>query len=140
MASSLRLAEFERFHAARIILNQSRPSLSELGVTLLVTLGIAPFSFVTFFVIPMMGQITVGFGLILTLLYLYFRRSLLVAGTAFVGAAFFWGMLFASIQLIKNNLEVPLFFFTAMGIPVCTAYCIFIGTRIWTIRGGVDPI
>jgi hypothetical protein len=139
MSSSVRLIDFERFHSAQIVLTQESPSVRELVITLLVTLGIAPFSFVTFFVIPMMGQITVGLSLFLTALYLYFRRSILVAGTAVVGAMFFWGLLFVTIQAIKQNLEVPLFFFTATGIPVCTAYCIFIGTRIWTIRGGVDP-
>jgi hypothetical protein len=139
MSSSVRLIDFESFHAARITLSPAKPSLRELVITLLVTLAIAPFSFVTFFVIPMMGQITVGLSLFLTLLYLYFRRSVLVAGTAIIGAVFFWGLLFVTIQGIKQNLEVPLFFFTATGIPVCTAYCIFIGTRIWTIRGGVDP-
>jgi hypothetical protein len=138
MSYNLRLVDFERFHSAQVALTQERPSLRELCITLLVTLGIAPFSFVTFFVIPMMGQITVGFALLLTVLYLYFRRSLLVAGTALLGAVFFWGLLFVTIQGIKQNLEVPLFFFTATGIPVCTAYCIFIGTRIWTIRGGID--
>jgi hypothetical protein len=43
-----------------------------------------------------------------------------------------------SIQAIKNNLEVVLFFLTATGIPVSAIYCMFIGTRIWSIRGGVE--
>jgi hypothetical protein len=50
----------------------------------------------------------------------------------------FWTMLFVSIQAIKNNLEVLLFFFTATGIPVSAMYCMFIGSRIWAIRGGAE--
>lgn len=140
ISPKISLVEFENFHSARSAPQQLMPSLRELVITFLVTLGIAPFSFVTFFVIPMMGQVTVGLSMFLTILYLFFRRSTLVALTAGVGAVLFWGVLFVTIQAIKNNLEVPLFFFTATGIPVCAAYCIFIGTRIWTIRGGIDPV
>lgn len=114
--------------------------MREFLITFAITLGTALFSFVTFFVIPIMGQITVGLSLICALLYLYFRRSLLGALTVGVGAALFWSLLFLGIQGIKSNLEVPLFFFAATAIPVCVAYCIFIGTQIRTIRGGIDPL
>jgi uncharacterized membrane protein YwaF len=89
-------------------------------------------------VIPVMGQITVGFALLLTAIYLCCRKSILVALTAGLGVLAFWSVLFETIQVIKTNLEVPLFFFTATGIPVSAIYCIFIGTRIWTIRGGAE--
>jgi hypothetical protein len=98
----------------------------------------APFSFVTFMVIPMMGQVTVGLSFLLTVWYLVSRKSLLAFLTVLGGSILFGMVLFATIQVIKNNLEVPLFFFTATGIPVSAMYCIFIGTRIWTIRGGLD--
>lgn len=112
--------------------------MMELVVTLATTLFMAPFVVVTFSVIPMMGQITVGFSVLVTSLYLYYRKSLLVVGTAVGGSLIFWSVLFVSIQTIKNSIGIPLFFFTALGIPVCVLYTMFVGTRIWTIRGGVE--
>ena len=61
-----------------------------------------------------------------------------MAGTAIGFSIVFWVALFLSIQGIKNNLEVLLFFLTATGIPVSAMYCMFIGSRIWTIRGGAE--
>ena len=132
------VSDFEVFHSATAIQRQQVPSLKELCVTLLITLGMAPFAFVTFMVIPIMGQVTVGFAALLTVLYLFFRRSALIALTVLVGSFVFWSVIFGVIQVIKNNLEVPLFFFTATGIPVCAIFCMFIGARIWTIRGGAE--
>jgi hypothetical protein len=132
------VVEFEKFHASRTAPTQTVPELRELAITFALTLFMAPFSFVTFMVIPVMGQITVGLSVLLTVLYLFSRRSWLVALTAVSGTVLFWGLLFVTIQSIKNNLEVPLFFFTATGIPVSAMYCMFIGTRIWTVRGGLE--
>ena len=117
---------------------QVAPTMIELITTLAITLFMAPFAVVTFSVIPMMGQITVGFSVLVTSLYLYYRRSLLVLGTAVGGSVIFWSVLFVSIQTIKNSIGIPLFFFTALGIPVCVLYTMFVGTRIWTIRGGIE--
>ena len=117
---------------------QGAPTMMELILTLATTLFMAPFVVVTFSVIPMMGQITVGFSVLVTSLYLYDRKSLLVVGTAVGGSLIFWSVLFVSIQTIKNSIGIPLFFFTALGIPVCVLYTMFVGTRIWTIRGGIE--
>ena len=117
---------------------QGAPTMMELILTLATTLFMAPFVVVTFSVIPMMGQITVGFSVLVTSLYLYYRKSLLVVGTAVGGSLIFWSVLFVSIQTIKNSIGIPLFFLTALGIPVCVLYTMFVGTRIWTIRGGIE--
>ena len=117
---------------------QGAPTMMELILTLATTLFMAPFVVVTFSVIPMMGQITVGFSVLVTSLYLYYRKSLLVVGTAVGGSLIFWSVLFVSIQTIKNSIGIQLFFFTALGIPVCVLYTMFVGTRIWTIRGGIE--
>ena len=117
---------------------QGAPTMMELILTLATTLFMATFVVVTFSVIPMMGQITVGFSVLVTSLYLYYRKSLLVVGTAVGGSLIFWSVLFVSIQTIKNSIGIPLFFFTALGIPVCVLYTMFVGTRIWTIRGGIE--
>lgn len=138
MNNRLLVSDFERFHAKNIVPVQLRPSLSELFLTALITLIITPFSFVIFLVIPVMGMITVCFSFLLSCLYLYYRRSILVAGTAIGCSVVFWVALFMSIQGIKNNLEVVLFFLTAMGIPVSAMFCMFIGSRIWSIRGGAE--
>jgi len=138
MSNLMRVSDFERYHGQQLVPVQVRPSLKELLITAAITLLIAPFSFVIFLVIPVMGVITVGFSFFLTCLYLYYRKSILVAATAFCCSVVFWGALFLSIQGIKNNLEVLLFFFTATGIPVSAMYCMFIGARIWSIRGGAE--
>jgi hypothetical protein len=138
MSDRLQLSEFERFHRARLAPVQQRPSLGELALTAVVTFIMAPFGFVTFMVIPVMGQVTVGFALLLTCIYLFYRRSVAAAAVAIGCSVIFWAVLFLTIQAIKNNLEVVLFFFTATGIPVSAMYCMFIGTRIWSIRGGLE--
>jgi hypothetical protein len=138
MSHQLQLSEFERFHREQLVPTQQRPALGELMLTAIVTLIMSPFGFVTFMVIPVMGQVTVGFALLLTALYLFYRRSLAVALVTIGCSVAFWLTLFLTIQAIKNHLEVLLFFFTATGIPVSAMYCMFIGTRIWSIRGGVD--
>ena len=136
--SRISVDEFERYHAARIVRKLPPASLQEALCTLLIALFMAPFTVVTFAVIPVMGQVTVLLSVSLTLLYLYFRRSVMVAVAAIASTAFFWTLLFVTIQAIKNNLEVPLFFFTALGIPVSAMYSIFIASRIWIVRGGVE--
>jgi hypothetical protein len=138
MENCTTINDFESYHSSKLIPLQSKPTIKELLVTALVTLIMAPFSFITFMVIPMMGMITVGFSAMVTALYLYYRRSVLVALTAIVCFVVFWSVLFATIQEIKNNLEVLLFFFTATGIPVSAMYCMYIGSRIWAIRGGAE--
>jgi hypothetical protein len=115
---------------------QLAPSIFELFATLGITIFMAPFVVVTFLVIPMMGQITVGFSVFVTLLYLFYRRSLLVCLAAFGGSVVFWSAIFLTIQTIKNQIGVPLFILTALGIPVCILYSMLIGARIWVIRGG----
>jgi hypothetical protein len=47
-------------------------------------------------------------------------------------------VLFGTIQSYKNDLDVLLFFLTALGIPVTLMYCMFIGSQIWIVRGGVE--
>ncbi len=138
MLEQVRLSEFESYHRRDIVPAQKRPSFKELSITALITLVMAPFGFVTFMVIPVMGQVTVGFALFVTFLYLFYRRSLAVAAVTIGCSVLFWLALFLSIQGIKNNLEVLLFFYTATGIPVSAMYCMFIGSRIWSIRGGLE--
>jgi uncharacterized membrane protein YwaF len=85
-----------------------------------------------------MGPITVLCSAFVSALYLFYRRSWIVAAAVVISLLLFWGALFLSIQAIKNNLEVLLFFLTAMGIPVSAIFCMFVGSKIWTIRGGAD--
>lgn len=131
-----KLSDVERSIARRQRPALRAPSLTELVLTLGVTIFMAPFVVVTFLVIPMMGQITVGFSVLVTALYLFYRRSVLVWVMAVGGSVIFWSALFLSIQGIKNQLAVPLFILTALGIPVCVIYSMLIGARIWAIRGG----
>lgn len=138
VAPHIRLDDFERFHERNSVRTPPPVTLRELAYTLVIALFLSPFFFATFFLIPMMGQISVGLAGFLTVLYLYYRRSILVAAVTLGAAAIFSGVTFATIQSIKNNLEVPLFILIALGIPVTALYCIFIAGRIWDIRGGAD--
>jgi hypothetical protein len=138
VAPHIRLDDFEKFHVRQMVRTSPPVTLREVLCTLLVTLVCAPFFFATFFLIPMMGQVTVGLAALLTALYLWFRRSLLVAFIAVSGAGIFSGLMFAFIQSIKMRLDVPLFILIALGIPVTAIYSIFIAGRIWILRGGVD--
>ncbi len=138
VAPHIRLDEFEKFHQRQIVRTVPRVTLREVGYTLLVGLICSPFFFATFFLIPMMGQITVGLAAFLTALYLWFRRSILIALIALSSAGIFSGLMFGFIQSIKTRLEVPLFILIALGIPVTAMYSIFIAGRIWILRGGVD--
>lgn len=134
----IRLEEFENFHIRHRAKVQRAVTLRELGYTFITSILVSPFLLGTFFLIPMMGQISVGLAGLLTAIYLWYRRSLLVACVALSGSGIFSAFIFATIQGIKHNLEVPLFIIIALGIPVTTIYTIFIAARIWVIRGGID--
>lgn len=136
--SRISVEDFERYHAARIVRKLPPASVQEVLCTIIAALFMAPFTVVTFLVIPVMGQVTVLLSVSLTLLYLYYRRSIVVSLAAIGSTIFFWSLLFITIQAIKNNLEVPLFFFTALGIPVSAMYSMFIASRIWIVRGGAE--
>lgn len=138
VTARIRLDQFERFHAQRRVLVLPRATCSEVAITFLVALIVAPFFFATFFIIPMMGQISVGLAGLLTAIYLYFRKSVVIALTVMTAAVILSSLAFATIQSIKYNLEVPLFILVALGIPVTAMYCIFIAGRIWIVKGGVE--
>ncbi len=138
VAPHIRLEDFEKFHVRQRVRKSPPVTLREIFITLSVSLACAPFFFATFFLIPMMGQITVGLAALLTALYLWFRRSVIVAAVAITGSAIFSGLMFGFIQSVKTRLDVPLFILIALGIPVTAMYCIFIAGRIWVLRGGVD--
>ena len=134
--NQIRIDDFERFH--RPLLRKAPPpvTLKEIAWTMAISTAVAPFFFATFFIIPMMGQITVGLAAIVTTLYLFFRRSLVVALTVLVSAMLLSSVAFMSIQSIKYRLDVTLFVLIALGIPVTILYCLFVGMKIWELRGG----
>lgn len=133
--SKISLDAFEKFHAPRVRKTPPPVTIKELLKVMLLSLVVSPFIFSTFFLIPMMGQVTVGLAAFVTALYLFFRRSLLVAGTVLMSASMLSSVAFMSIQSIKNQLDVTLFILTALGIPVCAIYTVYVGTKIWDIRG-----
>ena len=136
--SSLRISDFERYHARTIVHTPPSVTFKELLCTFIITFCLAPFSFVGFMVIPMIGAITVAFTAFITTMYLVSRRSWAVSLTAVGGTVVFWTILFNTIQGIKNQLEVVLFFFTATAIPVSIIFCILVSARTWMLRGGVE--
>lgn len=136
--STLRISEFEGYHAKMITHTPPPVTFKELALTFVTTFCLAPFSFVGFMVIPMIGVITVAFTALITTLYLISRRSWAVSLTAVGGTVVFWTILFNTIQGIKNHLEIVLFFFTALAIPVSIIFCILVSARTWMLRGGVE--
>lgn len=134
----IRIEDFEKFHAARFRKDPPPVSLKEIVVTILVGTIMAPFLFTTFFVIPMMGQITVGFAAFITALYLWSRKSLIIALTVLASAAMFSSVLFMSIQSIKYRIDVTMFVLIALGIPMTVMYTVFVAMKVWQLRGGEE--
>ena len=132
------LHEFEKIHAARLVTPYVRPTGKEVFATVALILFMTPFFFVTATIIPLMGPITVLLALGVSCLYIASRRSWIIAGAAVVSTITFWSFIFGTIQLVKNDLDVALFIFTALGIPVSVLFTIFVATRIWILRGGID--
>jgi hypothetical protein len=130
--------EFEKYHAKRVLVASPRVTAKEIVLSLLIAFVFSPFLFITATVIPLMGQVTMALVVILTVLYLYYRKSIIATAACLGGAAVFTQLTFGTIQAIKYHIEVPMFFFTALGIPVCFLYCIFIVSRIWILRGGAE--
>jgi hypothetical protein len=138
MTATPSLNEFERFHAHRTLKPPPSATVAELLITLLIACITTPFFFVTFFVLPMMGQITVSLVAVLTVAYLYYRRSLLVLLAVTLGCGAVSLATFSTIQAIKYHLEIPLFIFLVLGVPVCIGYSILVVSQIWRLRGGVE--
>lgn len=136
VVNQIRIEDFERYHARRQRKAPPPLTLKEVIVTMAISLAIAPFMYATFFLIPMMGQVTVGFAGFITALYLFFRRSIVVALAVVVSAGFLSSIFFMTIQSVKYRLEVPLFILIALGIPMTLIYTTFVGMKIWEIRGG----
>ena len=136
--NQVRIEDFERFHAKLLRKAPPRVSLKELLVTVLVALLVAPFMYVIFMCIPMIGVVTVGFSLFITALYLYFRRSVLVLLTIIMTSVTLSAVFFGSVQSMKYRMDVTLFVLIALGIPVTLIYTTFVGMRIWELRGGAE--
>lgn len=136
--NQIRIDDFEKFHRPKLQKAPPRVTLKELAITVAVGVFVAPFFFAAFFVIPMMGQISVGLAAFVTALYLFYRRSFIVAGTILLTAVMLSSIAFMSIQSIKYRLDVTMFVLIALGIPVSFIYTGFVGMRIWDIRGGGD--
>jgi len=114
-------------------LNRAPVGLGELAITFLISVFVTPFFAVTFTVLPFIGQMVVIPVFLLTIYYLLVRRSLAVAFIALAGSALVMTTVFASIQSIKYHLEIPLFLFLVLGIPVSIIYSLLLGMRIWKI-------
>jgi hypothetical protein len=134
----IRIEDFEKFHAPRLRKAPPAVSVKEVVVTLLVSMVVAPFIFTTFFVIPMIGQISVGLAAFVTALYLWSRKSIVIALTILASGGLFSSLMFMSIQSIKYRIDVTMFILIALGIPITTLLTIFVAMRVWDLRGGAQ--
>lgn len=134
----IRIEDFEKFHAASLRKTPPPVSLKEIVGTVLIAAVISPFLFTTFFVIPMMGQVTVGLAAFVTALYLWSRKSIVIALTVLASSALLSSILFMSIQSIKHRIDVTMFILIALGIPMTFIYTVFIAMKVWQLRGGEE--
>ncbi|MEY4667904.1 MAG: hypothetical protein RL518_603 [Pseudomonadota bacterium] len=132
----IRIEDFERYHAPRFRMAPPPVSIKEVIVTMLICTVMAPFLFTTFFVIPMMGQVTVGLAGFVTALYLWFRKSFVIALTVLASAGILSTIAFMSIQSIKYRIDVTMFILIALGIPMTFIFTVFVGMKVWELRGG----
>ncbi len=134
----IRIEDFEKFHARRLRKPPPPVTVKEVVITMLVATVMAPFLFTTFLVSPMIGQVSVGLAAFLTALYLWFRRSVIIAVTILVSGGFFASLMFMSIQSIKYRIDVTMFVLIALGIPMTTLLTFIVAMRIWELRGGAE--
>ena len=134
----IRIEDFEKYHAASLRKPPPPVTVKEVVITMLVATVMAPFLFTTFFVIPMIGQVSVGLAAFVTALYLWFRKSIIIALTILVSGGFFASLMFMSIQSIKYRIDVTMFVLIALGIPMTTLLTVIVAMRVWEIRGGAE--
>jgi hypothetical protein len=106
-------------------------TLKEAILNVIFVLLCAPFLSAVFFVLPLIGQILVLCSFSITIWYFFARRSWLVVLSFLTGFFIFAIPTLATIQLIKNNLNLTLFFLLALGVPVSIFYICTMACRIW---------
>jgi hypothetical protein len=134
----IRIEDFEKFHAPRLRKPPPPVTVKEVVITMLIATAMAPFLFTTFFVIPMIGQISVGLAGVVTALYLWARKSIIIALTILASAGLFSSLMFMSIQSIKYRIDVTMFVLIALGIPMTTLLTVIVAMRVWELRGGAE--
>ena len=134
----IRIEDFEKFHAPSLRKPPPPVTVKEVVITMLVATLMAPFLFTTFFVIPMIGQISVGLAAFVTALYLWARKSIIIALTILASAGLFSSLMFMSIQSIKYRIDVTMFVLIALGIPMTTLLTVIVAMRVWDLRGGAE--
>ena len=134
----LSLDTLEKFYRKRVQSRAEPATAKELIWTLAVAVAVTPFFLTVFLVLPMMGQIIAGIVALSTFFYLRARRSISVALAAILGSGGFACFIYFTIQALKARLDVPLFIFLVLGIPVTAFYCVFLSMRIWVLRGGEE--
>ncbi len=130
------LDNLEKHYRKRVQSRVQPATTTELIWTLAIAAAVTPFFLTVFLVLPMMGQIIVGLASLSTFFYLKARRSVSVAIAAILGSGAFACLIYFTIQALKARLDVPLFIFLVLGIPVTAFYCVFLSMRIWVLRGG----
>jgi len=114
------------------------PSARELLITFFGVVAITPFFLTTVFVLPIMGQIVGFVAAATTVMYMVARRSWLVAVTMIGGFGTFSILTLLVIQAVKTRVDIPLFIFLAMGVPILLIYSVILGAQIWALKGGGD--
>jgi hypothetical protein len=134
----IRIEDFESFHASKLRRPPPAVTVKEVVITMMIATVMAPFLFTTFFVIPMIGQISVGLAAFVTALYLWFRKSVVIALTILASGGFFASLMFMSIQSIKYRIDVTMFVLIALGVPMTTLLTFIVAMRVWDLRGGAE--
>lgn len=127
------LRDFERYHHRVDRVVPQKATLKELGVAFAISAFMTPFFWITFFVLPLMGQITIGFAAIVTVTYFIVRRSWAIPLVALLGTSLVSIATSMTIQAVKHRVDVPIFIFLVLGVPFTAFYCMFLGSRIWEV-------
>jgi hypothetical protein len=136
MHAQVNLDEFERFHAQKLRVQPMRASWRELGWTVLVAIVVTPFFAALFLALPLIGQFVVGTAFLLTVYYMYLRRSILVLLSSCLGVTLFVTVAGSVMHGRRFHPGLPLLVLLGFGIPVAGAFCILVASRIWALKGG----
>ncbi len=127
------LQKFEKIHRQSVKHDLPKTNGKEVFITWFICFIAAPFLFTALFVIPIIGQMLFAAALILTLIYVYVRKSLMIALAVFLANLMFIIPTMITMQLVanKNRFEVTMFFLIASCIPVSIFYIFAVAGKVW---------
>lgn len=130
--ANTQLSELDRASHIEQLRRSSQEGINtDMKILFLMGLGFSPFLAMTFMFIPVLGQLLVGTGLIVTLYYFRLRRSWMLFLSWSLGALIAFGLTILAAHTLRGRLDVALFFLLALGLPLSICYLVVAGAMIW---------